>query len=237
MATATESSSPTPSFPETRTLWISDRLSEGEAGLILANGHVMSSYLQPLVTYCRALGLHTSIRGDPQEIVQGFFATRLSNTEYLKSWLGSGLRLRQWLRNGLHHFVHELRRDDAGQANATDSLDEIASTTKRSEDEFERAWALSALEQAMKETIANLERRGKRAEWDIFWMHHVDGHAYSVIAERHQMTAAQAAQRSFAVAGQVRNALYGILRKDGALTSEIGVEVAAMMEVLHEHGS
>ncbi|MSR44514.1 MAG: hypothetical protein EXS15_04025 [Phycisphaerales bacterium] len=237
MATTSDSPTPSQTFPETRTLWISEKLSEGEAGRALANGYVMTSYLRPLVVYCRALRLHDSIRTEPQDIVVGFFAHRLAKQEYLKDWLNSGLRLRQWLRNGLHLYVHEQRRENSKGGHGSDALHDVEATGQSQHHEFERAWALGALDMAMREAIAELDARGSRCDWELFWSHHVDGIPYAVLAERRNMTAPQAAQRAFAVAAKVRTALYGILRKDGALTSEIGLEVRAMMEVLHERGS
>ena len=238
MSATSDPLTPSRSFPETQTVWIADRLSEGEAGLMLANGYVMESYVRPLSIYCSKIGLARSVRIDADDLVHGFFANRLSNSEYLKSWLTSGLRLRQWLRNGLHFYVHELRRQNAtqlglhigGQALSEEVLSEGAAH----DHEFERAWALAALDLAMKETKEELETRNRRDEWEMFWSHHVGGVPHAKIGERFQLSAAQVAQRAFAVGAQLRDALCGILRKDGALSSEIDLEVRSMMEVLNE---
>ena len=48
MSATSDPLTPSRSFPETQTVWIADRLSEGEAGLMLANGYVMESYVRPL---------------------------------------------------------------------------------------------------------------------------------------------------------------------------------------------
>ena len=241
MSATSDPLTPSRSFPETQTVWISDRLSEGEAGLMLANGYVMESYVRPLSIYCSKIGLARSVRIDADDLVHGFFANRLSNSEYLKSWLTSGLRLRQWLRNGLHFYVHELRRQNAAQLGklgphiGDQALpEEVPSEGAAHDHEFERAWALAALDLAMKETKEGLEKRNRRDEWEMFCSHHVEGVPHAIIGERFQLSTAQVAQRTFAVGAQLRDALYGILRKDGALRSEIDVEVRSMMEVLHE---
>ena len=181
------------------------------------------------------------MRIDADDLVHGFFANRLSNSEYLKSWLTSGLRLRQWLRNGLHFYVHELRRQNAAQLGklgphiGDQALpEEVPSEGAAHDHEFERAWALAALDLAMKETKEGLEKRNRRDEWEMFCSHHVEGVPHAIIGERFQLSTAQVAQRTFAVGAQLRDELYGILRKDGALRSEIDVEVRSMMEVLHE---
>ena len=238
MSATSDPLTPSRSFPETQTVWISDRLSEGEAGLMLANGYVMESYVRPLSIYCSKIGLARSVRIDADDLVHGFFANRLSNSEYLKSWLTSGLRLRQWLRNGLHFYVHELRRQNATQLGLQiggQALpEEIFSEGAAHDHEFEKAWALAALDLAMKETKEGLEKRNRRDEWEMFCSHHVEGVPHAIIGERFQLSTAQVAQRTFAVGAQLRDELYGILRKDGALRSEIDVEVRSMMEVLHE---
>ncbi len=241
MSATSDPLTPSRSFPETQTVWIADRLSEGEAGLMLANGYVMESYVRPLSIYCSKIGLARSVRIDADDLVHGFFANRLSNSEYLKSWLTSGLRLRQWLRNGLHFYVHELRRQNAAQLGklgphiGDQALpEEVPSEGAAHDHEFERAWALAALDLAMKETKEGLEKRNRRDEWEMFCSHHVEGVPHAIIGERFQLSTAQVAQRTFAVGAQLRDELYGILRKDGALRSEIDVEVRSMMEVLHE---
>ena len=241
MSATSDPLTPSRSFPETQTVWISDRLSEGEAGLMLANGYVMESYVRPLSIYCSKIGLARSVHIDADDLVHGFFANRLSNSEYLKSWLTSGLRLRQWLRNGLHFYVHELRRQNAAQLGklgphiGDQALpEEVPSEGAAHDHEFERAWALAALDLAMKETKEGLEKRNRRDEWEMFCSHHVEGVPHAIIGERFQLSTAQVAQRTFAVGAQLRDELYGILRKDGALRSEIDVEVRSMMEVLHE---
>ena len=241
MSATSDPLTPSRSFPETQTVWIADRLSEGEAGLMLANGYVMESYVRPLSIYCSKIGLARSVRIDADDLVHGFFANRLSNSEYLKSWLTSGLRLRQWLRNGLHFYVLELRRQNAAQLGklgphiGDQALpEEVPSEGAAHDHEFERAWALAALDLAMKETKEGLEKRNRRDEWEMFCSHHVEGVPHAIIGERFQLSTAQVAQRTFAVGAQLRDELYGILRKDGALRSEIDVEVRSMMEVLHE---
>ncbi|MSR69243.1 MAG: sigma-70 family RNA polymerase sigma factor [Phycisphaerales bacterium] len=233
MQTSPDQPTPTKSFPDTQTLWISQRLTEGEAGRILVNGHVMTSYLRPLSVYCHAIGLATSLRCEPDELVHGFFASRLVDTSYLRSWIESGIRLRLWLRNGLNLYAHERYRGKSRERTESTAPPEAMSKTAEAEQLFERAWAISALDQAMSETKADLARRGRSSEWEIFWGHHIDGTPYATLAGRFQLTSAQAAQRAFSVAESLRGALAGILRKDGAIGSQLDAEVRAMMEALN----
>ncbi len=193
----------------------------------------MGAYLKPLTAYCGAIGLAASVRCDPGEFVHDFFASRLKDQNYLKSWIESGTRLRRWLRNGLHLYSHERRRSFAKDRVAGhDESNEPSQTTQEAEQLFERTWALAALELAMSETKADLEKRGRMVEWEIFWAHHIEGVAYAPLGERFGLTSGQAGQRAFAVAESLRNALAVVLRQDGAIGSELDAEVRAMMEAL-----
>ncbi len=224
---------PTRSFAETKSLWISERLTEGEAGAALVNRHIMASYLRPLTAYCQAIGLASRLPCDADELVHDFFASRLIDMSYLRAWLASGIRLRLWLRNGLNLYAHERHRALLRERTEAVAQHDPASGAAEAGVLFEREWAISALDLAMKETKADLEQRGRSSEWEIFWSHHIDATPYATIGPRFQLTAAQAAQRAFSVAESLRGALASVLRRDGAIGSELDAEVRAMMEALN----
>ncbi len=234
MSTAADPPTPVQAFPETRSQWIAECLSDGDGGMSVANVYLMENYLRPLTTYCRAIDLGKSVRRECDELVHEFFADRLGDPEYLKSWLASKLRLRNWLRNGLHLYVHELRRAERAHAGELVSHDELAADISDQDQVFERAWAKSALDLAIKEAIRRLEAKGRRSEWDIFWLHHIQGLPHAKLGEMHKLSPAQVAQRVFAVAEQLRSILAGILRRDGVLVSEVDFELRTMMEAMHE---
>ncbi len=227
---------PTHSFPETRTQWISDQLEAGADGLQDANRYLMESYLRPLIVYCNALGLSKGVALESDELVHGFFADRLADPKYLSSWLASGMRMRKWLRNGLHFYAHERRREKDRSVNGTEFPDDLPQETGAPEMQFEREWARAALHIAMTQTIALLERRGRRHEWDLFLSHYVDGTSYAALGGRFNLTAAQVAQRAFAVGSELRSALVAILRRDGAVAGEVDTEIRSMMEAMHDLG-
>lgn len=233
MHTTPDQPTPTKSFPVTQTVWIAERLTEGEVGAALVSQHVMASYLKPLTIYCRSIGLAASVQCAPDEFVHDFFASRLVDMNYLRSWLVSGIRLRLWLRNGLNLYAHERHRAMQRNQHEVAATHEPESRAANAEQLFERAWAISALELAVNETKSDLERRGRSSEWEMFWSHHIEGTPYSIIGPRFQLTAAQSAQRAYAVAEALRGALAGILRRDGAIGSELDAEVRMMMEALH----
>ncbi|MHC5005518.1 MAG: hypothetical protein ACYTJ0_20640, partial [Planctomycetota bacterium] len=59
-------------------------LDGGEPGRLAAGRHVMSVYAQPLQAYLQGSSFRTL--GDPEEVVQSFFADRLSRDGFLDDW-------------------------------------------------------------------------------------------------------------------------------------------------------
>ena len=72
----------------------------------------MDRYAGPLAVFVRGSSL--ARLGEPAEIVNGFFASRLSDAEFLRAWDRSGMRLRRWLMNGILFYGQGLARDGAG---------------------------------------------------------------------------------------------------------------------------
>lgn len=210
----------------------------------------MEIYLKPLSTYCRAVGFGREFNTEPSDLVHGFFASRLANPNYLKEWMASGLRLRQWLRNGFNLYVKEMRRDRArtnrqssdggGNLGRLDTGD-VESINQNRETEpdrlFERKWALNALESAIRVTRETLDRKGKSEDWALFWSHYIEGKPHNAIAGIANSSPAQVAQRCFGVTTILREALREVLLRDGAKEAEIIVEIRSMMEALHEFPS
>src|SRR5882672_12709738 len=93
-------------FPRTLGTWIGRKLQEGKAGRAEVNRHLMSVYAWPLQVYFR--GSSDRWLGEPEDIVQGFFADRLDREEFLPGCQESGLRLRRWLMNGFCFYLKEL---------------------------------------------------------------------------------------------------------------------------------
>ena len=71
----------------------------------------MDRYAGPLAVFVRGSSL--ARLGEPAEIVNGFFASRLSDAEFLRAWDRSGMRLRRWLMNGILFYGQGLARDGA----------------------------------------------------------------------------------------------------------------------------
>ncbi|MEY2795172.1 MAG: hypothetical protein RIR10_888, partial [Planctomycetota bacterium] len=189
-------------FPTTHATWIDARLEEGELGREALNTHVMSRYARPLATYARASALRTI--DEPDALVNGFFATRLTRAEYLASWRASGLPLRRWLVNGLLLHGRERQReqrkaarDGAAAASPCGSCGcagacagglgngaaEVGLEPSAFE-EFERAWSRALLSDACELAERELVAEGDADAWASFRRHNLDGLEYAEIAQQ-----------------------------------------------------
>ena len=99
-------------FPQTRRTWIDDALDRGGDGVHDVNGHIMETYAWPLRVYY--LGTNSRWLGEPDDVIDGFFADRLARDSFLGDWRASGLRLRRWLINAFCFYLLELRRRKLG---------------------------------------------------------------------------------------------------------------------------
>lgn len=222
-------------FPSTRLqpwqLW----LGSGESGFARARDHLMNAYRGPLEQYCGATGLSRSVAMEAGEVVSGFFASRLTTIEYLAAWGRSGMPLRNWLRNGIHLHVHELRRARKRDVRVESNTDAVEATVEDETARFERLWVLSVLDGAVNKVARDLEARGRAAEWRMFWQHHIDEQSHETVGRAFGCSAAESAQCCFRVRGMLRDAIAATLCADGVRDEAILGEILGMMEVLRGH--
>lgn len=246
-------------FPSTHGTWILSRLDAmrgggdaAESALAELNGHVMRRYAGPLAEYVRASSLRSS--EEPEELVNAFFASRLSRDTYLTQWHASGLPLRRWLVNGMLLHARErarTRRMAAGDAQRAASAADAESLERREPaayERFEREWARHVLSEAAARAEQGLVAEGRADAWQAFKRHVIDGVPYDAIArgvgERTQAgaegrTPAESARapaesaRTLARLGHARfeRALREILADEGVAPSDIDVEMAWLYEV------
>ena len=89
-------------FPVTQRTWLGRALVRGHEGLSEANHHIMDVYAQPLKVYY--LGSSFRTLGEPDDVVQGFFADRLAR-ELRK--LDESFNNRMGPHDGLDHKCQE----------------------------------------------------------------------------------------------------------------------------------
>jgi DNA-directed RNA polymerase specialized sigma24 family protein len=219
-------------FPRTQYTWIGQRLQQGPDGRTDINHHVMSVYTWPLEIYFRSLRAHWL--GDAEDIVQGFFASRLDREDFFRDWLESGMKLRRWLLNAFCFYLKEVRRERRRSDREEPLLDEGEGREEAPADEMDRAFAVSIVREALLETRRSCEARKLGAHWRIFEAHYYDGKSYAEICDSGEfgrIDTVRAATMARTAAGRFRTVLRGLLRKDGATTSHVDREIAALLEV------
>ncbi|MBM4008428.1 MAG: sigma-70 family RNA polymerase sigma factor [Planctomycetes bacterium] len=219
-------------FPSTRLqpwqLW----LESGESGYVRARDHLMKAYRAPLEQYCGSTGLSRSVAMDAGEVVSGFFASRLTGVEYLSAWTRSGMPLRNWLRNGIHLHVHELRRSRQRERRIESNTEAVEAAAEDEAAPFERLWVLSVLNGAVREVARELDARGRPAEWRMFWQHHIEEQSHEAVGRVFGCSASESAQICFRVRGMLRDSIAATLCADGIRDEAVLREILDMMEVL-----
>ena len=195
----------------------------------------MARYAEPLRVFVAGSSL---VRlGEPAEIVNGFFAARLSDARFLEAWAASGMRLRRWLMNGILFYGQGLARDRAraearGGAVEPREFDRREGDGATAEADFERAWAVAVVREATARVEATLEAEGRAVDFEIFRRHAIDGQPYAVFAREVGRSEQQCAGATRLVAQRVRAALAEVLREEGVAERELDAEIARVRGVL-----
>jgi DNA-directed RNA polymerase specialized sigma24 family protein len=220
-------------FPTTHATWLIDRSAYAPNE---ARAHVMSRYFDPLCAYARASSLRAV--GEPTELVNDFFAARLSDDAYLARWSTSGLPLRRWLVNGLitharNRAAAELRRQSKAPATDPATLaSAVASPEPAGLLALERAWAMRVMIEAHDRVRSEFDADGKSAWWELFRLHSVQGLGYADASQAAGVPFTSASHINRVVATRLRDTLAALLARDGVAPDEVEQELALMQDLL-----
>lgn len=217
-------------FPSTQFTWIGRRLDEGDGGLSEVRRHVMNTYFVPLTVYVR--GSVFRQLGDPEELVQGFFASRLNRPEYFARWRTSGRPLRRWLITGLRHFLLETARDEVKRRGLARGVVEQLEDDGRDAApprEFDDELTRSLVAEALRLTHASLACDGLTAHWEAFTRHHVDGRSYDELAREHGENAERLAVMARTARRRFRETVRSLLAWPGASAQAIDDEINELL--------
>ena len=216
-------------FPSTQLSWIEQQLAEEGGGRDEVNHHIMLVYAEPLERQVRR-SRYRSL-GAPAELVEGFFADRLEDPQFLRGWQHSGRRLRHWLRTGLDFFLKELaassRRDARHCELSFEPADEEGPDLA-----VDRDFALSVVRRALQLARSELERQGHAAHYTIFYEHHAEGVPYAQLAARLGVGAERAQVMGRTGREAFRRALRLIVGRDCGRLEDVDGEVERLMEAL-----
>ncbi len=197
-------------FPLTQMTWIAVRWHAGEDGRRDVNRHLMSVYAHPLKVYF--LGTTCRWLGEPDEMVNGFFASRLSRVEFMDDWERSGLKLRRWLINAFNFYLkEEMRRRQRNSVPDVGRDEPVAP----GDDPVAQAFIVSLVNHALREAERTCALEGLDEHWSIFFAHFVRDLPYASIAEERGIEPARCVVMARTARGKFRDALREGLAADG----------------------
>jgi len=231
-------------FPTTHATWIAERVAlsaAGDAGSAAVqaardelNAHVMGRYFEPLCAYVKRSGWRGL--GESADLVNGFFASRLAQRDYLLKWRESGLPLRRWLMNGLLLSLHERaraeRRARVWDPGLLERMTAEPGHLPDAERAMDRAWAEAVVAAAVRETVQALERAGRARAWRVFQRHFVEGARYDAIARELGVTVKLAKADAKLVQRWLRAGIEQVLQQDGVAAEAIEAETDRLVAML-----
>ncbi len=214
-------------FPQTMRTWIDDRLREGGRGRAAVNRHLMEVYFHPLRVYY--LGTRDRWLGDADDIVQGFFADRLSKESFVEDWLASGLPLRRWLCNGLCFYLKELRRARMRDGREAALAADFAGDAGGPERAMDRAFVAQIVRRALVEAQAQCEREGLDAHWEVFERHTIGGQSYQDLERETGVPASRQVVMNRTASKRFREAIRELIARD-LPHDDLDGEILALLE-------
>lgn len=217
-------------FPKTPRSWICSQLGRGEQGLAEANRHVMEGYAEPLKVYFRGSSFRTL--GDATEIVNAFFADRLSRPDFLSRWEVSERPMRYWLLVGFRYFLMEQLSKRRPPEESGVALNEHALSAESVEREFHREVARTIVQQAAVQTEEACRRDGLGEHWDIWIRHHLNGRPLKDIATELGERSARVKVMARTAGNRFRRTLRELLTWPGASRQRVDQEIHELITTL-----
>jgi hypothetical protein len=218
--------SPSTDYPETRRTWLVSELRGSAAQREAAQRSLMGLYAEPLRRTAQVrFRLSTE---DALDLVHGFFASRWSRPEYFLDWERSGLRLRNWLWNGLEYH----RREEARRNRRMPVADQIPDLPDPHAGdpgvELERNFAIALVRAAMRTAEEQCRATGFDQHWAVFAAR-AAGVRLALIAEREGLTVNQVQVRLRAPQRRFVAALTDLLVADGVPRAEVPRAIAELV--------
>lgn len=205
--------------------------------------HLMTRYARALTAYVS--GADFSRIGEPDDLVGGFFARVLPQEDFLERWRKSGMPLRRWLMNAMSFHCRGLMRNQARERDRTEPLDDLiapidgvarpqhaAGPDGEAERAFERAWALSIVNEAYARVQQSLHGEGRMQDDAILRMHVLDGMTYEHIAQAMGLSRQDCFNAVRRIMPRVRAALRDLLSAEGIPEPDMPATLQHLMRLL-----
>lgn len=217
-------------FPLTQGTWIMDRIEAGDQGRRDINRHIMSVYHWPLTIYFR--GTRDRYLGDPEDVVQGFFASRLSKPNFFTDWKASGKRLRHWLINGFCFYLKELHREnlrhDRGSGVEMPEPQFEEHTAARDMDDI---YLRGMVRRAMIETSQICQQQGLQDHFNIFEAHFYHERPYESVGPQFGVDPTRAAVMARTAKRKFQQTLRELFISDGVSQERVDDEVSGLLRI------
>ena len=239
---------PVDHFPSTHGTWIDAQLTiiDGADGSQASRAlsarealrqHLWERYHAPLRAYVHGGSLRRA--GEPDDLVAGYFADRVTTPDFLPAWRRANMPLRRWMMNGMGFYARGVVRDRMrdrlrpftdltgstapGSDSTTTGAEEafLPADERTSEAAFEHAWAIAVLDAAHTQAHAELAKEDRLDEYDVFRRRVIEGEGYDTIGPSVGMSAQQCAGATRLVSQRMAAALREVLRAEGVRESEM----------------
>ncbi len=193
----------------------------------------MSLYARPLAIFMA--GSTFASVGDPQEVVQEFFADRLAQEGFLHRWLVSKKQLRHWLIIAFRHHLFERDREckkSLPVQGTVPGMDSFA-VAPAAEKAFDREYALNVVREALKIAEATCATAGLIEHWYIFVQHQYHERSYEDLSRETDRDVSRLIVMFRTATNHLRNAVRRMVAWEGATDQEIDEEIHRLMEALN----
>jgi DNA-directed RNA polymerase specialized sigma24 family protein len=202
----------------------------GDVGQADVNHHLMSVYAEPLRAYL-ACTPYRSL-GEPDDLVEGFFADRLGRPEFLSGWRRSEKRLRHWLMNAFVFYLKETVRGVNRQRRSYEISEEFPDDSQAPGEVLDRAFAMALVQTAMEQARESCRSRGLGDHFDVFREHYWNDVAYAELGTSMGVSPERARVMARTARDAFRRALRALLLRDGGQIGNVDGEIDSLLEVL-----
>lgn len=222
-------------FEPTQKTWIGERLRGGESGLRDVRRHVAETYSLPLQVYYRSTSWFRESANNPdwvpENVVHDFLADRLGRDNFLHQWLDSGLRLRKWLINGLHFFLHEYFRAVQPVGHGEAGVSRLG-IEQEPGGEADRLMVYGLVHQAIRGIAQAFNDAGQAQHAEVFVAFYFQQQPVATIAETMRLTPGQV--KGMLRLGRIRfkARFLELLEHDGVTATQRDEEIQTILQII-----
>ncbi len=221
----------------TQYTWIKRKLGEGLDGRKEVNRYLMGVYYEPLQIYFKGCRLNwlSAHHGGAQDVVHGFFQSRLSREHFFADWQQSHKRLRTWVVGAFWHYLYELRNTylrNHGRFVQGSHLDEKPTRDDHVQ-AFDKAVAISIVQETLRRARTRWEARNQGKHWQVLVKRFYEKLSYREIGTLLDMTEAKARKLAQTAREKFRGVLEETVANEVKDPLKVKEEIRLLLESLN----